>query len=113
MTKDVQLNATIDEITFAAAYPDKTGAGVSFGMIIKLTISKGEQTELVCDSHRIQPIAYYNRHKIHVKPDSWIATRMVEARQHYKNFTLWLKYLIPIKANLQTKTSHDNGQLFL
>ena len=43
-------------------------------------VSKGGQTVLVCDAHRVRPRAYYHRHKLQSKPDGWTASGMVQAR---------------------------------
>ena len=50
-TKHAELDATIDETTFATASPGEAGAGVTFRVVGKPNVSKGGQTVLVCDSH--------------------------------------------------------------
>ena len=78
---DAELDCTIDETTFATASPGESGAaGVTYRIVGKPNVSKGGQTVLVCDAHHIQPRAYYHRHKLHVKPDGWTASGMIEAR---------------------------------
>ena len=91
LTEEAELDATIDETTFATASPGESGAGVTFRVIGKPNVSKGGQTVLVCDSHRIRPRAYHHRHKLHVKPDGWTATGMVEARRLYEKLGLMVQ----------------------
>ena len=81
LTEYAELDATIDETTYATASPGESGAGVTFRVVGKPNVSKGGQTVLVCDSHRVRPRAYYHRHKLHDKPDGWTATGMIEARR--------------------------------
>ena len=84
LSEHAELDATLDETTFATASPGEKGANVTFRVIRKLNVSKGGQTVLVCDSHRVCPRAYYHRHKLHSKPDGWTASGMIEARRLYK-----------------------------
>ena len=81
----------MDETTFATASPGESGAGVTFRVMGKPNVSKGGQTVLVCDSHRVRPRAYYHRHKAHVKPDGWTATGMIEARRIYEKLLPMVK----------------------
>ena len=84
LTEHAELDATIDETTFATASPGEKGASITFRVIDKPNVSKGGQTVLVCDSHRVRPRAYYHRHKLHPKPDGWTASGMIEARRLYE-----------------------------
>ena len=77
--KDAELDFTIDETTFATASPGKSGAGVTFQIRGKPNVSKGGQTVLICDAHRVQPRAFCHRQKLQVKPDGWTASGMIEA----------------------------------
>ena len=81
LSMDAELDCTIDETTFATASPGESGAGVTYRIVGKPNVSKGGQTVLICDAHRIRPRAYYHRHKLHVKPDGWTASGMIEARR--------------------------------
>ena len=81
LAKKAELDATIDETSFSTASPGEAGAGVTFQVMGKPGLSKGWQTVLVCDAHRIRPRAYYHRHKLQSKPDGWTASGMVEARR--------------------------------
>ena len=81
LTKNAELDQTIDETSFATASPGEAGAGVTFRVFGKPGVSKGGQTVLVCDSHRVRPRAYYHRHKLHKAPDGWTVQGMVEARR--------------------------------
>ena len=80
LTKHAELDATIDETTFATELLGESGACVTFRVLGKPNVSKRGQTVLVCDSYLVRPRAYYHRHKLHMKPDGWTATGMVEAR---------------------------------
>ena len=84
LSEHAELDATLDETTFATASPGEKGANVTFRVIGKPNVSKGGQTVLVCDSHRVRPRAYYHRHKLHPKPDGWTASGMIEARRLYE-----------------------------
>jgi len=81
LTKCAELDATIDETSFATASPGEAGSGVTFRVMGKPGVSKGGQTVLMCDAHRIRPRAFYHRHKLHKKPDGWNAQGMIEARR--------------------------------
>ena len=81
LSMDADIDCTIDETTFATASPGESGAGITYRIVGKPNVSKGGQTVLICDAHRIQPRAYYHRHKLHVKPDGWTASGMIEARR--------------------------------
>ena len=81
LTKRGELDATIDETTFATASPGEAGSGVTFRVMGKPNVSKGGQTVVLCDAHRIRPRAYYHRHKLQKKPDGWTAAGMIEARR--------------------------------
>ena len=63
LTKYAELDTTIDETTFAIALPGESGAGVTFRVIGKPNASKGGQTVIVYDSHRVHTRAYYLMHK--------------------------------------------------
>ena len=81
LTMDAELDCTIDETTYATASPGESGAGVTFRIMGKPNVSKGGQTVLLCDAHRVRPRAYYHRHKVHSKPEGWTASGMIEARR--------------------------------
>jgi len=81
LTKKAEIDATIDETSFSTSSPGEAGAGVTFRVMGKPGVSKGGQTVLVCDSHRVRPRAYHHRHKLQPKPDGWTASGMVEARR--------------------------------
>ena len=69
-------------------------------------VSKGGQTVLVCDAHRVRPRAYYHRHKLHSKPDGWTASGMVEARR-------LIEVLEGMVVNLDdTSTTTPNFQIY-
>ena len=53
VTEKAELDATIDETTFATASSGESGAGVTFRVVGKPYVSKGDQTVLVCDYHCI------------------------------------------------------------
>ena len=91
LTECAELDATIDETTFATASPGESGSGVTFRVIGKPNVSKGGQTVMVCDSHRVRPRAYYHRHKLHVKPDGWTAAGMIEARRLYEKLDVMVE----------------------
>ena len=78
LTKNAELDQTIDEMSFVTASPGETGAGITFRVFGKAGVSKGGQTVLVCDSHRVRPRVYYHRHKLHKANDGWIVQGMVE-----------------------------------
>ena len=52
---DAELDCTIDETTFVTASPVESGAGVTFRIMGKPNISKGEQSVLVYDANYVQP----------------------------------------------------------
>ena len=91
LTERAELDATIDKTTFATASPGDSGSGVTFQVIGKQNVLKGGQTVMVCDSHRIRPRAYYHRHKLHIKPDGWTATGMVEAQRLYEKLDVMVE----------------------
>ena len=68
-------------------------------------MSKGGQTVLVCDSHRVRPCTYYHRHKLQSKPDGWTASGMVEARS-------LIEVLDGMVVNLDDTTTTPKFQIY-
>ena len=53
LAKSPELDTMINETTFAPASSCEVGAGVTFRVICKPNTSKGGQTIVLCDAHRI------------------------------------------------------------
>ena len=81
ISKRAELDATGDETSWSTASPGESGAGVTFRVMNKPGISKGGQTVIVSDSHRVRPRAYMHRHKMHEKPEGWNAMGPIECRK--------------------------------
>ena len=80
LLKSGELDITGDETSWATASFGEAGAGVTFRVQGKPGVTKGGQTVIISDSHRIRPRAYMHRHKLHVKPDGWTAMGPIEAK---------------------------------
>ena len=84
-----------DETSWATASYGEHGAGLVGRIMGKPGVSKGGQTVLVSDVHRIRPRAYLHRHKLHEKPPGWTRMGQVEAR-------LILEKIVPM-----VRSSHE------
>ena len=91
LTEKAELDATIDETSFATASPGEKDAGVTFRVRGKLSVSKGGQTVLISDSHRIRLRAYFHCHKLHIKPDGWTAMGVIETRRLLEQLDLMVE----------------------
>lgn len=80
ISKYADLDYTGDETTWATGSFGEPGAGLTGRIKGKPGVSKGGQTVMVSDVHRIRPRAYMHRHKLHAKPTGWTAMGMIEAR---------------------------------
>ena len=80
LSKRAELDITGDETSWATASPGEAGAGVTGRIMGKPGVSKGGQTVIISDSHRIRPRAYMHRHKLHEKPPGWTAMGPIECK---------------------------------
>ena len=80
ISKDADLDLCGDETSWATASYGEHGAGLVGRIMGKPGVSKGGQTVLISDVHRIRPRAYLHRHKLHEKPPGWTRMGQVEAR---------------------------------
>ena len=98
ITKDADLDLCGDETSWATGSYGEHGAGLVGRIQGKPGVSKGGQTVLISDVHRIRPRAYLHRHKLHEKPQGWTRMGQVEVR-------LILEKLVPMVRS----KPHMNG----
>lgn len=67
LTKHSELDVTGDETTWEFMGYGDPGSGIMSHVIGKPGVSKGGQTVIISDPHRIRPCAYVHRHKFHGK----------------------------------------------
>ena len=71
LTKWAELDICGDETTWGHEGFAETGTGISSRILGKPGITKGGQTVIVSDIHRIRPRAYVHHHKLHEKEPGW------------------------------------------
>ena len=80
LTKTAELDMTGDETTWGHGGFGEAGSGLTGRIQGKPGVSKGGQTVIVSDVHRIRPRAYIHRHKLYTKPAGWTAMGPYEVR---------------------------------
>ena len=81
ITEFAELDQGGDETTFGHGGHGEAGSGLVGRIMGKPGVTKGGQTVIMSDVHRIRPRAYMHRHKLHPKPDGWNAMGPLEVRR--------------------------------